>query len=325
MFFTECERLAKRHPDLAVVIEQIDAQLQEMGTAEVLRVDDFTSFLGVDLNKVTSVFEMLAEEGLLVSEEMVECPRCDMAVLCSEYEEALEEYGEFRCTSCDLPLPQDSAKVITTYRRGEKWEERQPAEAGEKNDSSSVPLESYSKDTYIFRKQGTGWLVVYAGIPKIIRHSTGMDYIAYLLGCPNHEIHSFKLRLTVQSDKNYIAGSSDELLDDRALKEYKERVAYLDEEIAVAEANNDISKKDALHEERERLYTEIARAMGLGGKKRKVSSDRKRARQAISAAIHRALQAIKKEHEPLWKHLHNALKIGEVLSYQPDQSLFWTL
>jgi len=121
MFFTECERLAERHPDLAVVIEQIDAQLQEMGTAEVLRVDDFASFLGVDSNKVASVFEMLAEEGLLASEKMIECPRCDMAVLHSEYEEVLEEYGEFRCTSCDLPLSEKTVRTITTYRRGGRW------------------------------------------------------------------------------------------------------------------------------------------------------------------------------------------------------------
>lgn len=42
------------------------------------------------------------------------------------------------------------------------------------------------------------------------------------------------------------------------------------------------------------------------------------------AAIHRALRAIKKEHEPLCQHLHNSLKVGEFLSYQPEQPTSWT-
>ena len=56
----------------------------------------------------------------------------------------------------------------------------------------------------------------------------------------------------------------------------------------------------------------------------RAADDRERARQAVSVAIHRALNAIKKDHEPLWQHLDNSLKIGEFLSYQPDQPTSWT-
>lgn len=48
MFFTECESLAERHPNLAAAVQKIDAQLQQMGTAEVIRVGDLASFLGLD-------------------------------------------------------------------------------------------------------------------------------------------------------------------------------------------------------------------------------------------------------------------------------------
>ena len=65
------------------------------------------SFLGADPNQVTSVLEMLAHEKLLCSEEMVECPHCDMAVLRSDYESALEEDGEYACTSCDQPRSEE--------------------------------------------------------------------------------------------------------------------------------------------------------------------------------------------------------------------------
>lgn len=123
MYFTECARLAERHPELSGVIQQVDSQLREMGSAEVIRIGDFASFMGVDPNQVTAVLQMLAQDGVLLCEEMIECPHCGMAVLRSEYEYALDEEGEYRCTDCDRPLSLATAQIITTYRQGEQWKE----------------------------------------------------------------------------------------------------------------------------------------------------------------------------------------------------------
>ncbi len=484
MYFTACANLAERHPGLAGVIQQIDAQLQDIGTAEVLRVGDFASFLGIDPNQVTSVFEMLAEDGFLVGEEMVECPHCRTAVLRSEYDLALEEEGEFRCTDCDRPLPNGSVRKIITYRRGERWRELPKAtdqgpfylavviketvfdaetqsaslesaseesqeyfyrvedrelalqllalfdkklgensagigkttrvqfaltaasdmdnagrfltdeaigklatevsgyaaqwtvdclELGEppwvydpynpplyKEDEplsaaslhhraeqwkdSLTPKEDvdalqevfstegisgladhYAQDDRVLQKRGATWLAVYEGVPKSIPDSNGVAYIAYLLRQPGREVHAAKLRADIQGKgQNIVAGSAGEILDDDALKDYKERITEIDEELAEAEANNDLARKGQLAEEREALCDEIRSATGLGGKKRTASDDRERHRQAVSRAIHRALRRIKDNHEPLWQHLQNSLKIGEFLSYQPDQPTSWT-
>ncbi len=121
MYFTECARLAERHPDLAGIVERIDAQLVGMGTAEVLRRDDLASYFRADPNQVGSVLEMLAWGDLLQSEEMVECPHCRMTALRSEYEAGWEEDGEYICTSCDEPLTDEAIAIVTTYRRGPKW------------------------------------------------------------------------------------------------------------------------------------------------------------------------------------------------------------
>ena len=123
MYFTECARLAEHHPDLAGVIEKVDAQLRDMGTAPVIRTDDLASFLEADPNQVTSVLDLLAQAKVLRKEEMVECPHCDMAALRSEYEDALEEDDEYACTSCDEPMPRTEARAITTYRRDEQWKD----------------------------------------------------------------------------------------------------------------------------------------------------------------------------------------------------------
>lgn len=123
MFFTECARLAEQHPDLASVFERLDSQLRAMGTAEVIRPDDLASFLDIDPNQMHSALEMFAQEGVLLRVEMIECTYCQMAALQSEYQEALDEDHEYRCTSCDRRLTEKTFQTITTYRRGEKWQE----------------------------------------------------------------------------------------------------------------------------------------------------------------------------------------------------------
>jgi transcription initiation factor IIE alpha subunit len=123
MFFTECARLAEQHPDLASVFERLDSQLRAMGTAEVVRPDDLASFLNIDPNKMRSALVMFAQEGVLHRVEMIECPYCQMAALRSEYQEALDEDDEYRCTSCERRLTEKTIHTITTYRRGEKWQE----------------------------------------------------------------------------------------------------------------------------------------------------------------------------------------------------------
>jgi hypothetical protein len=123
MFFTECARLAEQHPDLALVFERLDSQLKAMGTAELIRSDDLASFLNIDPNQMRSALNMFAREGVLLRVEMIECRYCQMAALRSEYQEALNEDDEYRCTSCDRPLTDRTIRIITAYRRGEKWQE----------------------------------------------------------------------------------------------------------------------------------------------------------------------------------------------------------
>src|SRR6266550_7891699 len=98
MFFTECASLTERHPDLASVFVQLDSKLGAMGTADVIRPDDMASFLGIDPNQMRSALGMLAQEGVLRRIEMIECGYCQMAVLRSEYQEALDADDEYRCT-----------------------------------------------------------------------------------------------------------------------------------------------------------------------------------------------------------------------------------
>ncbi len=145
MFFTECARLVEQHPDLASVFERLDSKLVTMGTAEVIRTDDMASFLSIDPNQMRSALDMFAQAGVLDRVEMIECTHCEMAALRSEYKEAVDEDGEYRCTSCDRPLTDRTIHIITAYRRGEKWQEASNLREGSGDarlaeaSSSSIP------------------------------------------------------------------------------------------------------------------------------------------------------------------------------------------
>ena len=328
MFFTECASLAERHPSIALTVSRIDALFAEMRTPGVIRPAEMASFLGIDPNQVNAVLEKLSHARLLLAAEMVECVHCGMAVLRSEYQRQMEDEGEYRCTSCDHDLSDESVKTITAYRCGEKWKAEAPvvaaSEGGKQTECLIVPTQSYPKDVRLFQNQGKTWLTVYDGIPRSIADSKGMRYIAHLLQNPGQEIHAATLRAVVAGEENILLlGSAGEVLSDRTLKEYRENVRELDEDIQEAESNNDLGRATKLKEVREAVTTEIARAVGLGGRNRKAADDFEHARQAVSATIYRAKKAIKKEHEPLWQHLDNCLKIGMFLSYQPDQPTNW--
>jgi len=180
------------------------------------------------------------------------------------------------------------------------------------------------EDEYVFRKQGKTWLTVYDGVSKNLIDSSGMAYIAHLLKNPGQEFTAATLRAIVAGeDEAPIPGSARERLDAQALKEYKERLADIDEQKTEAKGNNDLARLGALDEERELLLIEVGLATGLDGRTRHAADDSERARQAASIAIHRAYKSIKKENPALWHHLSNCLNIGMFLSYSPEHQPIW--
>jgi hypothetical protein len=185
MFFTECARLAEQHPDLASVFEQLDSKLEAMGTADVIRPDDIASFLNIDPNQVRSALDMFAQVGVLHRVEMIECTYCQMAALRSDYQEALDEYDEYRCTDCGRPLTDRTIQIITAYRRGEKWREAaipipptRVARPSARGKGFAANAEDHRKVAGAVAKIGDDWM---PKLPALCRelHRAGADVPRY--------------------------------------------------------------------------------------------------------------------------------------------------
>lgn len=126
MFFTECARLAERHPELSTTIEAVDSCLRDMGGAETIRPSDLASFLACDPHKIETTLELLTQAELLRTVAMIECPSCGMAAPRREYEEIMDEEEEYDCTGCGRDLPPKSVISISTYRRDGTWQASVP-------------------------------------------------------------------------------------------------------------------------------------------------------------------------------------------------------
>ncbi len=191
---------------------------------------------------------------------------------------------------------------------------------------SDVRLErAATTNARVFQRQGRTWLVAYGSESRTIQHLKGMDYICHLLRNPDDEVHAITLRSAAAGRQGTpAAGSAGEILDSEALGNLRRRIAEIDQDLAEAEANHDLGRPPALQEEREALLAEVRRATGLGGRQRQAASDRERARQSVTQAIRRALEAIKKDHAALWRHLRKSLKTGEVFAYRPDDETPWS-
>lgn len=281
-----------------------------------------------EMDKASEELRAQESEILRQTQEEVDAlpdPHADLKRRIREGQRATQDFlGKPLFPSPDLSFLED-VELISPEERLKPLIEAARREERLKAELEAMRREEPPDDRPVFQDQGATWRVVYNGVTMSVRNSKGMTYIWHLLRNPETDIHAAKLRsLGVGEDNAIPLGSAGKILDDQALRQCREQVAEIDKELEKAEANHDLARIESLSEEGEALRREIARATGLFGDSREALSDRERHRKAVSAAIYRALKAIKKEHKPLWQHLENSLTIGEFLSYQPDQSTPWT-
>jgi hypothetical protein len=194
-------------------------------------------------------------------------------------------------------------------------------------------------DEHVFRREGDYWFVAFAGQTTRVRDMKGLRYLARLLADPGREFHVLDL-VTLESGWSGDAGRSAEhgmalssgldagvLLDAQAKEAYRRRLAEIDEDLEEAQALRDDERAAQAEAERGFLIRELARAVGLGGRDRRVGSAPERARASVTRAIRHAMARIHEYHPTLGEHLGHAIRTGTYCAYLPDPRvpLVWTL
>ncbi|HEY0993651.1 MAG TPA: hypothetical protein VGD80_41640, partial [Kofleriaceae bacterium] len=164
-------------------------------------------------------------------------------------------------------------------------------------------------------REGDVWRVTGGSRALRIKHARGVELLARLIDRRGEEVHV--LALASDEPGAELRDPSEAVIDPEARRQYRRRLADLDDEIDAAEARGDGARREALERAREQLADEVARAVGLGGQTRRAGSISERARINVQRRIKSAIARIAEADPALGKYLERAVRTGTYCSFRP--------
>jgi hypothetical protein len=178
-----------------------------------------------------------------------------------------------------------------------------------------------------FRRDGALWTLGWDGTSVRLRDAKGLTDIATLLRFPGRQVRAAELAAAEGGERSRadLLLGADEVLDQRARREFRQRLADLEEEIEEADAWADTDRAGRARLERDALVDELAAATGLGGQARRLGDQSERARKAVTARIRDAIGRIERVHPALGAHLRASITTGTWCGYSPASPTSWEL
>lgn len=182
-------------------------------------------------------------------------------------------------------------------------------------------------------QEGDHWIITFEDETTRLNDSKGLRYIAELIRAPGREFHVLDLvtileppepgpRGTVDPEPSTVpAGEAvHEAIDARAQVQYKRRLIELEEDLQEAESFNDTERASRIRAELDFIASELARSVGLGGRRRKEGSFAEKARLSVRKAIRTTIGKVMESNPELGKHLSTSIRTGRFCSYDPAPS-----
>lgn len=192
-----------------------------------------------------------------------------------------------------------------------------------------------------FRRDGETWTLSYRGRTVRVRDSKGLGDVARLLAAPGQEVLAAELlaagegvpapgALTREAAEQHGlsaigAAWGDVILDDRARREYRRRLAELQQDVDEAEGHHDAARAEKARLEMEFIADQLTSSLGLGGRPRRSGDTAERARKAVTQRVRAAIQRLERDHPELGRHLDRSIRTGTYCSYAPEHPTSWTL
>jgi hypothetical protein len=172
------------------------------------------------------------------------------------------------------------------------------------------------------QRRGRQWLIELGGRTTVVEHSIGMGYLAVLFANPGREVASAELvagpaGLITESPIGRAAESHQPVLDEAAMKAFRQRLSELRKAIDSYDATGDVEGSMRAHAESGWLISELSAAAGLGGRSRGFNTAEERARVSVGKAIRRALNRISRADPMIGARLHDTVQTGRRCCYQP--------
>ncbi|MFN2375690.1 MAG: hypothetical protein ABR538_04085, partial [Candidatus Binatia bacterium] len=186
-----------------------------------------------------------------------------------------------------------------------------------------------SRPRAVLEVDGNGWCGEFAGTRFRVGPLRGLLYLKALLAAPEREIHVLELAAlgdakaqgepgaAVLSDRAD-SGDAGPLLDDKAKRAYRTRLAELQEDLQEAGDFADNGRIALVRAQIEALEEELSRAIGLRGRDRRAGAAAERARVAVAKRIRGALERLGQQSPELQRYLEATVRTGVFCVYRPD-------
>lgn len=174
-------------------------------------------------------------------------------------------------------------------------------------------------ETARMARTGPGWLIDFAGQRVLLPDLKGLHDLRRLLERRGEEVHC--LDLAERSETTY---GADAALDDRARAEIKARIRDLGDDLAEAKDMNDIGRAERARSEMDALVEALSRALGLGGRGRRVGDLAERARSTVTWRLRYATRRVEAVHPALGRHLAASIRTGVFCVYRPEMPVAWS-
>lgn len=175
----------------------------------------------------------------------------------------------------------------------------------------------------VFQSKREIWQLSFGGKTIYQKSSVGLQYLVHLLRNPSRSISAIELSAIRSGfDPVAMSGSKGEVLTAESRENYRVRLNEINEELRIAERDNDTGSIEGIQTERDQLIREITSATGLGGRSRE-NTDGEKVRKAVSRAVQNSLDRITEHHPALGHHLGMHVSMGSTFRYEFPESIDW--
>jgi len=168
-------------------------------------------------------------------------------------------------------------------------------------------------------REGDVWRMNFSGTEARIADLKGLHDLSRLLSNPREPVHCTDLMGAVS------LAPGEQVIDERAKAEYRQRILALQDEINDAETSANGDRLSALQEEYDLLLEHLSSAVGKGGNSRKSGGTVEKCRAAVTWRIRSAIKKIEEAHPALGRHLSLSVKTGVFCEYTPEWEMNWLI
>jgi tetratricopeptide (TPR) repeat protein len=175
----------------------------------------------------------------------------------------------------------------------------------------------------MLRPEGGTWHIQFDGTDVHMPDLKGLWHLRALLARPHQPVAALSL-VGASSEEPLPTADTGPVLDREALRQYRQRLAELDDELDAAALRGDRKRQVERSAEREALIEELKRATGFGGRPRRSGSPAEKARVNVTRTIRHAIGELASSAPDVAAHLEESIVTGVACCYAPKVDIVWT-